>query len=94
LLEVCSIVGDAQSLRMALASNRETMSSLMPPRNYLILLRVRLPWRFGWKLDSEDGGDRPREAGSGVPLARGESTRLFTELFVHGAWPSRGLPFA
>jgi hypothetical protein len=29
---------------MALASNRETMSSLMPPRNCLTLLRVRLPW--------------------------------------------------
>jgi hypothetical protein len=33
LLEVCSIVGDAQALRMALASKRETMSSLMPLRN-------------------------------------------------------------
>jgi hypothetical protein len=29
---------------MALASNSETMSSLMPPRNCLILLRVRIPW--------------------------------------------------
>jgi hypothetical protein len=44
LLEACSIVGDALVLRMALASNRETMSSLMPLRNCLILLRVRLPW--------------------------------------------------
>jgi hypothetical protein len=44
LLEACSIVGDALALRMALASNRETMSSLMSPRNYLIVLRVRLPW--------------------------------------------------
>src|SRR6187455_3319412 len=44
LLEVCSIVGDAQALRMALASNRETMSSLVPLRNCLTLLRERLPW--------------------------------------------------
>jgi hypothetical protein len=43
-LEVCSIVGDALALRMALASNRETMSSLMPLRNCLTLLRARLPW--------------------------------------------------
>jgi hypothetical protein len=44
LLEVCSIVGDALTLRMALASNRETMSSLMPLRNFLTLLRAKLPW--------------------------------------------------
>jgi hypothetical protein len=44
LLEVCFIMRDTLALRMALASNRETMSSLMPPRNYLTLLRVRLPW--------------------------------------------------
>jgi hypothetical protein len=37
-------VGDALALRMALASNRETMSSLMSLRNYLTLLRARLPW--------------------------------------------------
>jgi hypothetical protein len=37
-------MGDVLALRMALASNKETMSSLMPPRNCLILLRVRLPW--------------------------------------------------
>jgi hypothetical protein len=36
--------GDALALKMALVSNRETMSSLMPLRNCLILLRVRLPW--------------------------------------------------
>jgi hypothetical protein len=31
---------------LALASNKgaKATSSLMPPRNYLILLRVRLPW--------------------------------------------------
>jgi DNA repair exonuclease SbcCD ATPase subunit len=37
LLEACSIVGDALALRMALASNRETMSSLVPLRNCLTL---------------------------------------------------------
>jgi hypothetical protein len=37
---------EALALRMALASNKgaKATSSLMPPRNYLILLRVRLPW--------------------------------------------------
>jgi hypothetical protein len=46
LLEACSIMGDALALRMALASNKgaKTTSNLMPPRNYLILLRVRIPW--------------------------------------------------
>src|SRR5688572_22862901 len=44
LPEACSIVGDALGLRMALASKRETMSSLMPLRDCLILLRARLPW--------------------------------------------------
>jgi hypothetical protein len=50
--------------------------------------------RFGRKLDSGDGGERPRGAGSGAPLARGEGTRLSTELLDQGVWPSRGLPFA
>jgi hypothetical protein len=37
-------VGDALALRMALASNRETMSSLMPLlKDCLILLRAKLP---------------------------------------------------
>jgi hypothetical protein len=46
LLAACSIMGDAVTLRMALGSNKgaNPMSSLMPLRNYLILLRVRLPW--------------------------------------------------
>jgi hypothetical protein len=46
LLEACSIMGDALVLRMALGSNKgaKAMSSLMPPRNCLILLRVRLTW--------------------------------------------------
>ena len=54
----------------------------------------RGPRRFGRKLDSGDGGERPRGAGSGAPLARGEGPRLSTELLDRGAWPSRGLPFA
>jgi hypothetical protein len=49
---------------------------------------------FSQKLDSGDGGERPRGAGSGAPLARGEGPRLSTELLDRGAWPSRGLPFA
>jgi hypothetical protein len=44
LLEACSIVGDVLALRMALVSNREAMSSLMPLRNCLTLLRAKLPW--------------------------------------------------
>jgi hypothetical protein len=32
--------------------------------------RERGPQRFGQKLDSGDGGERPRGAGSGAPLAR------------------------
>jgi hypothetical protein len=47
LLEACSIMGDTLALRMALASNKgaKATPNLMPPRtDYLILLRVRLPW--------------------------------------------------
>jgi hypothetical protein len=44
LLEACSIVGDTLTLRMALVSNKEAMSSLMPIKDCLILLRARLPW--------------------------------------------------
>jgi hypothetical protein len=44
LLEACSIVGDALALRMALVSNKEAMSNLMPLRNCLTLLRAKLPW--------------------------------------------------
>jgi hypothetical protein len=49
---------------------------------------------FSQKLDSGDGGERPRGDGSGAPLARGEGLRLSTELLDRGAWPSRGLPIA
>jgi hypothetical protein len=42
LLVVCFIVGDALALRMALASNREPMSKLMP-LYCPTLLRARLP---------------------------------------------------
>jgi hypothetical protein len=44
LLEACSIMGDALALRMALTSNMGAMSSLMPLRKYLILLKAKLPW--------------------------------------------------
>jgi hypothetical protein len=37
-------MGDALALRMALVSNKEAMSSLMPPKDCLILLKARLPW--------------------------------------------------
>jgi hypothetical protein len=37
-------MGDVLALRMALASNRETISSLMPLKDCLILYRSRLPW--------------------------------------------------
>jgi hypothetical protein len=54
----------------------------------------RGPRRLDQKLDSGDGGERLRGAGSGAPLARGEGPRLSMELLDRGAWPSRGLPFA
>jgi hypothetical protein len=44
LLEACSIMGDVLASRMTLVSNREAMSSLMPLKDYLILLRARLSW--------------------------------------------------
>jgi hypothetical protein len=44
LLKVCSIIGDTLALRMTLVSNREAMSSLMPLKDCLILLRAKLPW--------------------------------------------------
>jgi hypothetical protein len=44
LLEACSIIGDVLASRMALVSNKKAMSSLMPQRNCLALLRARLPW--------------------------------------------------
>ena len=44
LLEVCSIMGDARALRMALASKGETMSNLVPLlRDCPILLRAPMP---------------------------------------------------
>jgi hypothetical protein len=56
--------------------------------------RERGPRHFDQKLNSEDDGERPRGAGSGAPLARGEGPWLSTELLIRGAWPSCGLPFA
>jgi hypothetical protein len=42
--------------------------------------KERGPRRFGRKLDSGDGGERPRAAGSRAPLARGERPWLSTDL--------------
>ena len=56
--------------------------------------RERGPRRFDLKLNSGDGEERPRGAGSEALLARGEGPRISTELLDRGAWPSRGLPFA
>jgi hypothetical protein len=71
--------------------DRDNRVCVMPATVYW---RERVPRCFGRKIDSGDGGERPRGAGSGAPLARGEGTRLSTELLDRGAWPSRGLPFA
>jgi hypothetical protein len=56
--------------------------------------RERGPRRFGWKLDSGDGGERPRGVESGALLACGEDPGLFMELLDRGAWPWSGLPFS
>jgi hypothetical protein len=47
--------------------------------------RKRGLWRFVRKLDSEDGGERPRGAESEAPLACGEGVRLSTKLLDRGA---------
>jgi hypothetical protein len=46
--------------------------------------REQGPRRFGQKLDSGDGGERPRGAESGAPLAREEGLWLSTELLDRG----------
>jgi hypothetical protein len=51
--------------------------------------RERGPQRFRRKLDSGDGGERPRGAESGALLACGEGLRLSTELLDRAAWPSK-----
>jgi hypothetical protein len=45
---------------------------------------------FGRKLDSGDGGECLRGAGSEAPFARGEASRLSTELLDCGAWLLKG----
>jgi hypothetical protein len=42
---------------------------------------------FSRKLDSGDNGERPRGAGRGAPLARGEDLRLSMESLDRGARP-------
>jgi hypothetical protein len=54
--------------------------------------RERGPWCFSQKLDSGDDAECSRGDGSGAPLARGEGSRLSTELLHSGGWPSCGLP--
>jgi hypothetical protein len=49
--------------------------------------------RFGRKLDSGDGGERPRGAKSGAPLTCGEGPQLSMELLDGGVWPLHRLPF-
>jgi hypothetical protein len=55
--------------------------------------RERGPWRFGRELDSGDGEEHPRGAGSGATLTHVEGPWLSTKLLDRGAWPSCGLPF-
>ena len=52
----------------------------------IVYRREQGPWRFGRKLDSEDGGEHPGEA-CRDPLARGEGPRLSTELPVRELGP-------
>jgi hypothetical protein len=40
---------------------------------------------FGRMLDNGDDRERPRGAGSGAPLARGDGPRLSTQLLDRGA---------
>jgi hypothetical protein len=56
--------------------------------------RERGQRRFDRKLDSGDGGEHPRGARSGAPLARGEGPHLSTKLLDRGVWPLRKLHFA
>jgi hypothetical protein len=56
--------------------------------------REQGPQRFVRKLDSGDGGERPRGARNGAPLAHGDGSWLSTKLLDCGARPPRGLPFA
>jgi hypothetical protein len=71
----------------------ETVTTAFVSWPPLCTKRKRGPQHFGRKLDCGDGGEYPRGAGSGAPLARGEGPWLSTELLDRGAWPSRGLPF-
>ena len=55
--------------------------------------REQDPWRFGRKIDSEDGGEHPGEACGrhvGDPLACGEGLRLSMELPAQELGPCEG----
>jgi hypothetical protein len=62
--------------------------------NATVYQRERGTRHIDQKLDNGDGGECPRGAKSGAPLARGEGPRLSTDLLDRGIWPSRGLRFA
>ena len=57
--------------------------------------REQGPWWFGWKLDSEDGGE---QSGRGLPKAHRRPTCTWGRPgAIHGvtrpgAWPLRGIP--
>ena len=56
--------------------------------------REQGPWRFGRKLDSEDGGEHPREACRKAcrrPTCVWEGLRLSTELLDREVGPCEGL---
>jgi hypothetical protein len=54
--------------------------------------RERGPWRFDWKLDSGDGGERPRGAGSGASVACGEGPRSLRSYLTEVLGPRVSFP--
>jgi hypothetical protein len=57
--------------------------------------RKQGPRHFGWKLDSEDGGDqfgRGLSEGTSENHLRVEKARAIHEVTRQGAWPLRGAP--
>jgi hypothetical protein len=58
----------------------------------IVYHKGRGPLRFGWKLDSEDGGEHPRKVEIRVPLACGEGPLLSTELPIQVFGPHAGFP--
>jgi hypothetical protein len=54
--------------------------------------RERGSWRFGWKLVSENGGERLRGARIGAPLARGEGSGSLWRYSTVVLGPRMGFP--